>query len=158
MPTAEQMNRIERLMESGKPYLNTNLSLNQLAKQIDMAPRDLSVCYQSRFCHALLRFRRRISDTPCHGPSRSATRKQNHPGGDGQFRVQLEICVQCRIQAEDRDDSDTVSKQEHLTEVFWQNHRLNNYSALAEILVTMENLSLGCHFFAEQLPATSKSR
>ncbi len=42
LPTDEQKNRIERFMESEKPFLNANLSLNQLAKQMGMPPRDLS--------------------------------------------------------------------------------------------------------------------
>lgn len=42
IPAAEQMNRIAQYMENEKPFLNANLSLNQLAKQIGIAPRDLS--------------------------------------------------------------------------------------------------------------------
>lgn len=42
LPTAEQKNRVERFMENEKPFLNANLSLNQLAKQMGISPRDLS--------------------------------------------------------------------------------------------------------------------
>ncbi len=41
-PTIEQKNRVEQFMENEKPYLNANLSLNQLAKQMGISPRDLS--------------------------------------------------------------------------------------------------------------------
>lgn len=42
LPTDEQKNRIERFMDSEKPFLNANLSLSQLAKQMGISPRDLS--------------------------------------------------------------------------------------------------------------------
>lgn len=41
-PTAEQKARVERFMEDEKPFLNANLSLSQLARQMGMVPRDLS--------------------------------------------------------------------------------------------------------------------
>lgn len=41
-PTIEQKNRVEQFMEKEKPFLNANLSLNQLAKQMGISPRDLS--------------------------------------------------------------------------------------------------------------------
>lgn len=42
LPTIEQKNRVEQFMEKEKPFLNANLSLNQLAKQMGISPRDLS--------------------------------------------------------------------------------------------------------------------
>ena len=42
LPTDEQKNRIEQFMDNEKPFLNANLSLNQLAKQMGVSPRDLS--------------------------------------------------------------------------------------------------------------------
>jgi AraC-like DNA-binding protein len=42
LPTDEQKNCLERFMNSEKPFLNANLSVNQLAKQMGMSPRDLS--------------------------------------------------------------------------------------------------------------------
>ncbi len=42
LPTDEQKDRIERFMDGEKPFLNANLSLNQLAKQMGVSPRELS--------------------------------------------------------------------------------------------------------------------
>lgn len=42
LPTIEQKNRVEQFMDNEKPFLNANLSLNQLAKQMRISPRDLS--------------------------------------------------------------------------------------------------------------------
>ncbi|MFA7269505.1 MAG: helix-turn-helix domain-containing protein [Sterolibacterium sp.] len=42
LPTIEQKNHVEQFMEIEKPFLNANLSLNQLAKQMKISPRDLS--------------------------------------------------------------------------------------------------------------------
>lgn len=42
MPTAEQKARVERCMEQEQPFLNANLSINQLARQLGMSPRELS--------------------------------------------------------------------------------------------------------------------
>ena len=42
LPTDAQKNRVERFMDSEKPFLNANLSVNQLAKQMGMPARDLS--------------------------------------------------------------------------------------------------------------------
>ncbi len=42
LPTTEQKNCVEQFMENEKPFLNANLSLNQLAKQMGMSPRELS--------------------------------------------------------------------------------------------------------------------
>lgn len=41
-PTIEQKSRVEQFMENERPFLNANLSLNQLARQMGMSPRDLS--------------------------------------------------------------------------------------------------------------------
>ena len=42
LPTPEQKNRVAQFMENEKPFLNANLSLNQLARQLGLSPRDLS--------------------------------------------------------------------------------------------------------------------
>lgn len=42
LPTIEQKHRIEQFMDDEKPFLNANLSLNQLAKQMRISPRELS--------------------------------------------------------------------------------------------------------------------
>ena len=42
MPSAGQIDRVAQFMETEKPFLNANLSLNQLARQIGMTSRDLS--------------------------------------------------------------------------------------------------------------------
>ena len=41
-PSMVQKDHVAHFMEHEKPFLNANLSLNQLARQIGMAPRDLS--------------------------------------------------------------------------------------------------------------------
>ncbi len=42
MPSDEEKARLERCMENEKPYLNANLSLNQLARSLGLPPRELS--------------------------------------------------------------------------------------------------------------------
>lgn len=48
-PTDEEKNRLERFMDSEKPYLNANLSLNQLARGLGVAPRELSLLINRGF-------------------------------------------------------------------------------------------------------------
>jgi AraC-like DNA-binding protein len=42
MPTDQEKARVERFMTDEQPFLNPNLSINQLARQLGMSPRDLS--------------------------------------------------------------------------------------------------------------------
>jgi len=56
LPTEAQKNRVEHFMDSEKPFLNANLSLNQLAKQIGMSPRDLSLVINHGFEKSFLDF------------------------------------------------------------------------------------------------------
>jgi len=47
--TAEQKKRIAQFMELKQPFLNSNLSINQLAKQIGIPPRELSFVINKGF-------------------------------------------------------------------------------------------------------------
>lgn len=42
MPTDQEKARVERFMTDEQPFLNPNLSINQLARQLGMSPRELS--------------------------------------------------------------------------------------------------------------------